>query len=1149
MRNKILFVFFALLIGSKSFGQVTVTSTRDTLDCTHTVDTLTAHLVGDNPTDAGITIDDQYSSVHPIGFTFNFYGNNYTQLLIGPNGTLCFDIANAGMYTSWVISAALLGNATVKNSICGPWCDIDVSPAPPSSGIITYSTTGTAPFRKYIVTFCKTHMFSCTTTWTSTQIILYETTNVIETHIATKPVCAGWNGGYAIVGVQNATGTAATVAPGRDYPSVYTCTNEAWRFTPNATLSSYAVASITYAPVPLASSLIYWYNTTTNTFLGTGTTMVVSPSSNTTYAAGALGCADTSFGYKFIVATGGIPATYTLDAPITVCGNLTSITVGGLTPGLVDTIHYTYNGVPQPIIIGTVSAAGTIVIPNVAAGSYTNIYASEGTCSSAPGTINIPPPPIDITAATQPPSVCGYSDARIILSGYAPNTNYNVGYTVGGTAVAATTYTSSATGNIIITGLLAGTYTNITSTGGPCPPNTVAGPLTILNPAPPTISVDSAVVKTCVGVPVQLHAYSSMPGVPEYYTWSPATDLNNPNIFNPIVTPTAAGNISYVVTGNPSPGVAECAMTATLTVHTIGDFTITTPMDTICLLIPRVSVPVTVIGSAEMTYVWTPSSGVATSTSMSPVITPNTPGILVYTATGSYAHCPDYVHTYTIRVDTPAIGLTVKDTICLGMSDVVDFSSAGGPGYHYLWSSNPTGVTFSNDTIPNPIFTPPAVGTYTLSAYVTSPANAAGCGATDVVDLLVLPNTMTVSPVDTSICLGQVVQATGTIGYSNIFSYQWLPTAGIANSNILNALITPDTSALYVVTASFHKCPDIHATLNLHVQPLPQVYVGGNRPMCQFDTVHLHAVVNPTWFGPYTYSWTPATSLDMTTGASAVFSGSVTTNVVVTVSTSAGCTGKDSANITIIPGNFASVAVDQGFCPHDSKIIPLASTAAGITSYHWYPPMYVSDSMSGAPTVSPITTQTYSIVATNANGCKDTVYWTATVYPDAVIEVGDSLTLYPGESYHINAMTNCTSFLWFPVAGLDNPFVSNPTATPDVSTRYIVTATTEHNCVSSDTLSIYVSDESLLAMPNAFVPGTGPNNSFKVILRGIASLNYFRVYNRWGNLMFETKNLSEGWDGSYKGEPQEMGVYVYDVQAVSSTGKIFHKTGNVTLLR
>jgi gliding motility-associated-like protein len=177
------------------------------------------------------------------------------------------------------------------------------------------------------------------------------------------------------------------------------------------------------------------------------------------------------------------------------------------------------------------------------------------------------------------------------------------------------------------------------------------------------------------------------------------------------------------------------------------------------------------------------------------------------------------------------------------------------------------------------------------------------------------------------------------------------------------------------------------------------------------------------------------------------------------------------------------------------------------------------------------------------------VYWTATVYPDALIEVGDSVTLYPGESYHVTAGTNCTSFSWFPYAGLSNPLISDPVATPEVSTMYVVTATTEHNCVTRDTLNVFVSEESLLAMPNAFTPGNGTNGTFRIILRGIASLSYFRVYNRWGNIMFETKNMSEGWDGAYKGEPQGMGVYTYDIQATSSSGKIFKKTGNVTLLR
>jgi gliding motility-associated-like protein len=86
-------------------------------------------------------------------------------------------------------------------------------------------------------------------------------------------------------------------------------------------------------------------------------------------------------------------------------------------------------------------------------------------------------------------------------------------------------------------------------------------------------------------------------------------------------------------------------------------------------------------------------------------------------------------------------------------------------------------------------------------------------------------------------------------------------------------------------------------------------------------------------------------------------------------------------------------------------------------------------------------------------------------------------------------------------------------------------------------------------MPNAFAPGNGTNNTFKVSKRGIAQLRYFRVYNRWGNLVFETNDINQGWDGRYKEKEQPTGVYVYSIEAITNTGNIFSKNGNVTLIR
>jgi gliding motility-associated-like protein len=94
-----------------------------------------------------------------------------------------------------------------------------------------------------------------------------------------------------------------------------------------------------------------------------------------------------------------------------------------------------------------------------------------------------------------------------------------------------------------------------------------------------------------------------------------------------------------------------------------------------------------------------------------------------------------------------------------------------------------------------------------------------------------------------------------------------------------------------------------------------------------------------------------------------------------------------------------------------------------------------------------------------------------------------------------------------------------------------------------------VNPGTLLALPNAFSPGTGINNLFKIIKRGEATLNYFRIYNRWGNLVYESSNIDEGWDGTYNGKPQPFDVYVFEIEAQTGNGTIFHKHGNVTLVR
>jgi gliding motility-associated-like protein len=225
--------------------------------------------------------------------------------------------------------------------------------------------------------------------------------------------------------------------------------------------------------------------------------------------------------------------------------------------------------------------------------------------------------------------------------------------------------------------------------------------------------------------------------------------------------------------------------------------------------------------------------------------------------------------------------------------------------------------------------------------------------------------------------------------------------------------------------------------------------------------------------------------------------------------------------------------------------------AAGGVLYNWTPNDrdFISDSTSDNPVVYPFSDTKYQVLVTDIHGCHDTLAVKFFVHSDAIISLPDSVVLYPGESYQMNPQGNVLYYNWSPATGLSATDIANPVSMPDVRTRYIVNGATEWGCKTTDSIDIIVNSESVLDIPNAFSPGSGPNSEFKIVKRGIATLKNFRIFNRWGTMVFETTDINSGWDGTYKGTPQPFGVYVYMVEAYTSTGRKFIKQGNVTLIR
>jgi gliding motility-associated-like protein len=275
---------------------------------------------------------------------------------------------------------------------------------------------------------------------------------------------------------------------------------------------------------------------------------------------------------------------------------------------------------------------------------------------------------------------------------------------------------------------------------------------------------------------------------------------------------------------------------------------------------------------------------------------------------------------------------------------------------------------------------------------------------------------------------------------------------------------------------------------------------------------------------------------------------------MLVATTPAGCIGRDSTQIYVHPGYFDSLyTLSPTVCPGDSVKLKIGFNTANnnglvTATYHWTPPVYLSDTATDTPWVKAITNTTYRVIGTSQWGCRDTTFVSVNVLSAGSIFLPDSVTIYPGETYQISPQTNCLYFSWTPAVGLNDTSLSNPLASPYVNTNYKVRAWTEEGCTVYDSIYVAVSPESIVDIPNAFTPGGVVNSKFMIVKRGIVNMKFFRIYDRWGVKVYEWAN-DNGWDGTYQNKPQPFGVYVYEVEAVTSDGVIFHKKGNVTLLR
>jgi len=370
------------------------------------------------------------------------------------------------------------------------------------------------------------------------------------------------------------------------------------------------------------------------------------------------------------------------------------------------------------------------------------------------------------------------------------------------------------------------------------------------------------------------------------------------------------------------------------------------------------------------------------------------------------------------------------------------------------------------------------------------------------------------------------------------------------------AVCLPDTSSTAIIAVDQNS-------IGGRIDPAESTLCSG-QPFGEMLTLtgNNGSVVN--WqYSPDGITWTDLSPAD--TSTSNVVQGLTSTTYYRLIDKNGVCPADTSsvAKILFTPASFpiaTTFPADTTICFGTPASLH-ASISVG-TSYTWNPPSVGIGNIGSLPfnlesSVTPDSTGDYILRVLNS-GCPnpslDTFH--VTVLAPVVVDAGRDTSVVVGQPLQLHAVSNDPDpdrFSWSPASQLNDPGIADPLATYttfDNVIRYTVTATTALGCTGEGFITVKVfKTKPDIFVPNAFTPGTAINSIFRPIPVGISSLDYFRIYNRLGQLVYNTSSIGRGWDGTLNGLPQSAGGYVWMVRGTDYTGNIITKKGVMVLIR
>ncbi len=573
-----------------------------------------------------------------------------------------------------------------------------------------------------------------------------------------------------------------------------------------------------------------------------------------------------------------------------------------------------------------------------------------------------------------------------------------------------------------------------------------------------------------------------------------------------------------------------------------------------------VPLPVKMAATANKTvaYQWDFDDGIVQTTT-APAAPPHT-----YTRPGIYTPRVSLVDNrgcavkadgnFRIVADKMTADFTIDNTAACGGGKVLfknTSTSVTNDLLHLPYTSKWTYSDGSTSAGQDGTFSYPGPGTYQVTLDMTS---SYGCKDSKTSPVLVPTQPQpSISPIP-ELCVAGKVQLRGADS-RNIPGtlWKWQLGNGMAFDVPAPPEIDINTVGTIPVTLTISNadgsCP-VGASANIIVHPAPNLRPApAEATICKGASLQLSANTDAT----ATVSWTPY-NISSATSKTPIVKPDVDSVYTVEAVSEFGCKNKAAVSVRVIQP-FKVFALDAGICFGKS----VQMQAGGAFRYQWFPSEGLDRPDIAEPVAAPTRSITYRLVGFDQAGCfTDTAFATVSVNPVPQVDAGPDIVASTGSQVPLTASgsSDITTIEWQPATGLSCTDCLTPVATLKSSITYRVSVMNRYGCIAGDDVHITtLCNGANIFIPNTFSPnGDGMNDVFYIRGRGLQSIRIFRIYNRWGQVMFEraglaTDDASAGWDGRYKGVPLNPDVFIYYAEAVCDNGESTILKGNVTLIR